>query len=115
MDRHVPGKFTYVFRSRAGCVLAARPRSYNCLPTIRMHGCSACCKVSCCSLSASHDGQTQYNHVLHFACVDSGDKYLMFGSDPNSLKRDFFKFFSEEDWIADQKLQVIMQLQVTGE
>jgi hypothetical protein len=30
----------------------------------------------------------------------------MFGSDGNSVKRDFLKFFSEEDWVADQKLQV---------
>jgi hypothetical protein len=36
----------------------------------------------------------------------AGERYLLFGSDSTALRQQFAKFFSEEDWRADQRLQV---------
>jgi phytoene dehydrogenase-like protein len=40
----------------------------------------------------------------HYFLPTLGSKYLMFGSDRNSTRRQFLEFFSEQDWRADEAL-----------
>ena len=48
--------------------------------------------------------QVCYKHPRLAQCA--GDKYLLFGSDQAAMKQQFLKFFSQEDWEANQRLQV---------
>jgi phytoene dehydrogenase-like protein len=41
----------------------------------------------------------------HYFLPTTGKKYLLFGSDSESMKRQFIEFFSEADWQAYQALQ----------
>src|SRR5687767_3481418 len=41
----------------------------------------------------------------HYFLPTTGKKYLLFGSDTESMKRQFIEFFSEADWKAYQALQ----------
>ncbi len=40
----------------------------------------------------------------HYFLPSYTDKYLKFGSDQRELKEQFYKFFSKEDWDANEKL-----------
>ena len=42
----------------------------------------------------------------HYFLPTTDDKYLLFGSDQDAMKQRFLKFFSEQDWHANQALQV---------
>ncbi|MEM7449193.1 MAG: NAD(P)/FAD-dependent oxidoreductase [Myxococcota bacterium] len=41
----------------------------------------------------------------HYFLPTVGDRYLLFGSDRAATKRQFERFFSAEDWAADERLQ----------
>jgi len=41
----------------------------------------------------------------HWFVPTIGKGYLLFGSDTESTKQQFFKYFSEEDWVASRKLE----------
>ena len=42
----------------------------------------------------------------HYFLPTTDDRYLLFGSDQGAMKRHFLEYFSEQDWRANEKLQV---------
>lgn len=61
------------------------------------------------SLQRSRDSETGAVYLQdphYFLPTTSDDKYLLFGSDQAAMKSQFLKFFSEQDWRANQALQV---------
>jgi len=45
----------------------------------------------------------------HYFLPTTGEGYLLFGSDTESTKKQFLKFFSEQDWIASRKLEAELE------
>jgi hypothetical protein len=39
--------------------------------------------------------------VPHYFLPSYTDKYLMFGPDQESMRQQFLKFYSEQDWVAN--------------
>lgn len=42
----------------------------------------------------------------HYFLPTTGEKYLLFGTDHAAMRSQFIKFFSEQDWQADCRMQV---------
>ncbi|GAB4817840.1 hypothetical protein N2152v2_004886 [Parachlorella kessleri] len=51
------------------------------------------------------DGVKLLRRDPHYFLPTTGEKYLLFGSDQAAMKQQFLKFFSQEDWAANQRLQ----------